>query len=140
MKLLILGTGKTGSLVADVARERRHTLETLRPADNPHSSALTADRLAPFDVVVDFTTPHCVLENIHTCVEAGKSMVVGTTGWYSELANVRKLVEQRGTGFLYGSNFFIGVNLFFDLVRKPVPTPQKEYFSYIYQLHYAHIK
>ncbi len=140
MKLLILGTGKTGSLVADVARERGHTLETLRSADNPHSSALTADRLAPFDVVVDFTTPHCVLENIHTCVEAGKSMVVGTTGWYSELANVRKLVEQRGTGFLYGSNFSIGVNLFFDLVRNAVPALQSEYFPQIYERHYAQKK
>jgi 4-hydroxy-tetrahydrodipicolinate reductase len=140
MKLLILGTGKTGSLVADVARERGHTLETLRSADNLHASALTADRLARFDIVLDFTTPHCVLENIQACVEASKSMVVGTTGWFSELANVRIQVEQRGTGFLYGANFSIGVNLFFYLVRSAAPAIQREYFPQIYERHYAQKK
>ncbi len=140
MRILLLGNGKTGSQVAEVARERGHQVEALRSADNPHASALTADRLAQFDVVVDFTTPHCVLESIHTCVDAGKSMVVGTTGWYSELANIRKLVEHRGTGFLYGSNFSIGVNLFFDLVRAAAPAIQREYFPQIYERHYAQKK
>src|SRR5690349_6615 len=99
MKILLLGTGKTGSLVAEIARERGHEIEILRSADNPQASALTNDRLSSIDMVIDFTTPNCVLENIHACVVAGKNMVVGTTGWYSELATVRKLVEQRGTGF-----------------------------------------
>ena len=140
MKLLILGIGKTGSLVAEVAREHGHVIESLHSTDNPHAVALTADRLSPFDVVVDFTAPHCVLENIHACVEAAKSMVVGTTGWYSELASIRKLVEQRGIGFLYGSNFSIGVNLFFDLVRAAVPAIQREYFPQIYERHHAQKK
>jgi 4-hydroxy-tetrahydrodipicolinate reductase len=140
MKLLLLGAGKTGSLVAQVARERGHVVETLRSADNPHASVLTADRLALFDAVVDFTTPHCVLENIHASVAAGKNMVVGTTGWYAELASVRKLVEQRGTGFLYGSNFSIGVNLFFDLVRAAAPAIQQQYCPHIYERHHAQKK
>src|SRR6266851_6761699 len=140
MKILLLGAGKTGSQVAEVARERAHELEILRSTDNQHTSALTKDRLSTTDVVIDFTAPDCVLENIRACVAAGKSMVVGTTGWYSELANVRKLVEQRGTGFLYGSNFSIGVNLFFDLVRNAVPALQSEYFPQIYERHYAQKK
>jgi 4-hydroxy-tetrahydrodipicolinate reductase len=137
MKLLLLGAGKTGSLVAEVARERGHSVEVLCSAENPRASALTIDRLSSIDVVIDFTTPHCVLENIEACVAAGKNMVVGTTGWHSEMGGVSKLVEQAGTGFLYGSNFSIGVNLFFDLVRQSVPALHQQYLAQIYERHHA---
>ena len=140
MKLLLLGAGKTGSLVGEVARERGHDVETLRSADNPNTSALTADRLAPFDCVIDFTTPQCVLAHIRACTEAGKSMVVGTTGWHSEMAGIRKLVEQHGTGFLCGSNFSVGVNLFFDLVRDAVAAMQQGYAARIYERHHTQKK
>jgi 4-hydroxy-tetrahydrodipicolinate reductase len=140
MKLLLLGAGKTGSLVAEVSRERGHEVEILRSTENPHASALKKDRLASVDVVLDFTTSHCVLENIHAVVAAGKSMVVGTTGWNAELASVRKRVEESGTGFLYGPNFSIGVNLFFDLVRQAVPALQQKYSAQIYERHHAQKK
>jgi len=137
MKFLLLGAGKTGCQVAEVARVRGHEVEIRRSADNAHASALTKEKLAAVDLVVDFTTPHCVLDNIHATVAAGKNMVVGTTGWYSELASVRKLVEQHGTGFLYSSNFSIGVNLFLDLVRAAVPAIQQQYCAHIYERHHA---
>src|SRR5450755_1959416 len=140
MKLLLLGTGKTGSLVAEVVRERGHEVEILRSAENQKAGALTKERLSSVDLVIDFTTPDSVLENIHATIAAGKNMVVGTTGWYSDLADVRKLVEQRGTGFLYGSNFSIGVNLFFDLVRQAVPALQQHYSAQIYERHQAEKK
>jgi 4-hydroxy-tetrahydrodipicolinate reductase len=140
MNLLLLGAGKTGSLVAEVARERGHEVETLRSADNRQASALVNDRLSSVGTIIDFTTPHCVLENIHAAIAAGKNMVVGTTGWYAELASVRKMVEQRGTGFLYGSNFSIGVNLFFDLVRQAAPAIQQQYLAHIYERHHAQKK
>src|SRR6266567_6180825 len=140
MKLLLLGTGKTGSLVAEVAVERGHEIEILRSAENQHASALTNNRLSSIDVVIDFTSPHSVLENMDATIAAGKNMVVGTTGWYSELASVRQLVEQRGIGFLYGSNFSIGVNLFFDLVRQATPALQQQYLAHIYERHHAQKK
>ena len=67
-------------------------------------------------------------------------MVVGTTGWYSDLDSVSKLVEQHETGFLYGSNFSIGVNLFFDLVRQAPPAIQQQYLAHIYERHHAQKK
>src|SRR6266436_5480301 len=140
MNILILGAGKTGSLVAEVAAERGHVVETLRSHANPQASALTQLKLAPFEVVIDLTTPLCVVENIRACIAAGKNMVVGTTGWYSELASVRKLVEQRRIAFLYGSNFSIGVNLFFDLVRQASPALQQQYLPHIYERHHAQKK
>src|SRR5690348_11502316 len=140
MKILLLGCGKTGSLVAQVARERGREVEVLRAADNPRASALTEPRLAPFDVVIEFTTPHCVLDNIRACLSARKNMVVGTTGWYSELPKVKADVERHGIGFLYGSNFSIGVNLFFDLVHAAVSALQHQYGAQIYERHHEQKK
>jgi 4-hydroxy-tetrahydrodipicolinate reductase len=140
MDLLLLGAGKTGSLVADVARDRGHQVETLRSRENADAAGLTEEKLAGVDVVVDFTTPDCVLPNIHACLAAGKNMVVGTTGWYSEIPQVRALVDRRKTGFLYGSNFSIGVNLFFDLVRAARPALDQRYLAHIYERHHVHKK
>ena len=137
MRFLLLGAGKTGSLVAEVARDRGHDVEILRSAENRRASALVKERLSAVDVAIDFTTSDCVVENVRACVAAGKSMVVGTTGWHSELASIRKLVEQRGTGFLYGANFSIGVNLFFDVVRQAAPALQQQYLAQIYERHHA---
>ncbi|HEV2697682.1 MAG TPA: dihydrodipicolinate reductase C-terminal domain-containing protein [Terriglobales bacterium] len=136
MKILLLGCGKTGSLVAEVARERGHELETLRSSDNADASGLSGKRLDSIDVVIDFTTPHCVLGNINACLDARKNMVVGTTGWYSELASVRANVELHKTGFVYGSNFSIGVNLFFDLIQSAAPALAHRYSAQIYERHH----
>lgn len=140
MKILLLGSGKTGSLVAQVARDRGHEVSTLRSAENMNASGLSRDRLARIDVVVDFTTPHCVLENIEACIAGGANMVVGTTGWYTELTKVRTKVEESQTGFLYGSNFSIGVNLFFELVRVAAPAMEHHYSAQIYERHHAEKK
>ena len=136
----MLGAGKTGSLVAAVARERGHEVETLRSAENQSASGLTDGRLDSFDCAIDFTTPHCVLENIQACLRARRNMVVGTTGWYADLKAVSAAVEKHGTGFLYGSNFSIGVNLFFELVRTAVPALQHGYLAHIYERHHAQKK
>lgn len=140
MKILLLGSGKTGSLVAQVARERGHEVDVLHSADNPNASGLTKQRVAPADVIVDFTTPDCVMGNIQACVAAGKNIVVGTTGWYGEVENVRRLVQEHNTGFLYGSNFSIGVNLFFELVRAAAPALKHAYGPQIYERHHEQKK
>jgi 4-hydroxy-tetrahydrodipicolinate reductase len=116
VKLLILGRGKTGSLVAEVARERSHEITLVCSADNPGATALTAEKLRDIEAVIDFTIPQAVLGNIEACVGAGKNMVVGTTGWYGDLDKVRQSVERNGTGFLYAANFSIGINLLFEVI------------------------
>jgi 4-hydroxy-tetrahydrodipicolinate reductase len=140
MNILLLGAGKTGSLVAEAARERGHVVTVLRSSDNAHGSGLTRELLTPVDVVVDFTTPDCVLANIRACLAAKKNMVVGTTGWYAEIPKIRADVESLGSGFLYGSNFSIGVNLFFDLVQTSAPALQHNYLPHIYERHHAQKK
>src|SRR6516165_8834078 len=118
MLILVLGKGKTGSLVAEVARERGHGVRALDINDNQKASALTAPNLAGVDVVIDFTAPEAAVENMRAVLSLGKRIVVGTTGWYSQLAEVRELAARRGGGLLYGTNFSIGVQNLFRLTAE----------------------
>jgi len=140
MKLLILGRGKTGSLVAEVAVERKHHIQIVGTKENGAGTALTPENLREIDAVIDFTAPHCVLANIEACVKAGKNMVVGTTGWHNEIDTVRKLVEQHETGFVYAANFSIGVNLFFDAVRAAAAALRHDYSGQIFERHHVQKK
>lgn len=140
MNFLILGRGKTGSLVAEVARERGHQVHVLCAAENPNASALTPGTLAHIDVVIDFTTPHAVLENITACVSAGKNIVVGTTGWHEDLPRIRQMVKKKGAGLLYASNFSIGVNLFFEVAKTAAAALRHQYFGQIFERHHVHKK
>ena len=140
MNLLLLGGGKTGSLVAEVARERKHHVRVLRSTDNPRASALVPANLENVDVVVDFTNPASALENVMACASAGKNMVVGTTGWYAEMPRVRDVVISAGTGLIYGANFSIGVNLFFQVAQASAAALQHGYHGQIFERHHAHKK
>jgi 4-hydroxy-tetrahydrodipicolinate reductase len=140
MNILILGRGKTGSLVAEVARERNHHVTVIYAADNQQASALTAKGLNKIDTVIDFTIPQAVLLNIEACIRAGKNMVVGTTGWYGEVARVRQMVEMSGTAFLYGANFSFGINLFYDVARTAAAALQHQYLGQIFERHHAQKK
>ena len=140
MHLLILGRGKTGSLVAEVAQQRHHKTQILGSADNAGGAGLRRERLDAVDLVIDFTTPAAVMANITAVCAAGKNMVVGTTGWHGELPRVRKLVEQHKTGLVYAANFSIGVNLFFDVARAAGAAPLYGYLPQIFERHHAHKK
>jgi len=140
MNILVLGRGKTGSLVAEIAGQRRHHVRVAGAKENADASALLADKLHDVDAVIDFTAPHCVLANIEAGVTAGKNMIVGTTGWYKEIDRVRLLVERHNTGFLYAANFSIGVNLFFDVARAAAAALRHDYSGQIFERHHVHKK
>lgn len=140
MKLLVLGRGKTGSLVAEVARERGHSVHVLGGQENPRASALTAEFLRDIAVVIDFTAPDAVVANIEASVGCGKSIVVGTTGWHGEVPRIREIVQRTGSGLLYGSNFSLGVNLFFDIARTAAAELQHRYSGEIFERHHAEKK
>lgn len=137
MKLLVLGNGKTGSLVSEVARERAHDVTVLTGADNPHARGLYKASLRGVDMVIDFTRPDAVLENITACARAGSSMVVGTTGWYGHLDEVRRTVAEHGIGFIYASNFSVGMNLFFKLAAQAAAAAAYGYTISITEKHHA---
>jgi 4-hydroxy-tetrahydrodipicolinate reductase len=114
MQFLILGKGKTGSLVADVARERGHAVRALDINDNRDASALTAVTLKGVDVVIDFTAPEAAVQNMRAVLAQGGRIVVGTTGWYAHLEEMRSLAH-KGGALLYGTNFSMGVQKLFRL-------------------------
>jgi len=140
MNLLVLGRGKTGSLVAKLAAERKHHTRVVGSKENASGEALTPEKLREIDAVIDFTAPHCVLANIEAGVKAGKNMVVGTTGWYKEIDHVRGLVERHNTGFVYAANFCVGVNLFFEIARTAAAALNHDYSGQIFERHHAQKK
>ncbi len=140
MNLLLLGRGKTGSLVAEVAAERNHQVTVLDAEKNRGGAGLTPERLGMCDAVIDFTTPQAVIANIETCVRAKKNIVVGTTGWNAELGRVRELVERSGSGFVYGANFSVGVNLFYEVARASATALRHQYSGQIFERHHVHKK
>jgi 4-hydroxy-tetrahydrodipicolinate reductase len=113
MLLLVLGKGKTGSLVAQIAREHGHSVRVLDLRENTGASALTAPTVAQVDVVLDFTSPTAAVENIRACLALGARIVVGTTGWYDRLNEMKALAIRRGGALLYGTNFSLSVQELF---------------------------
>jgi 4-hydroxy-tetrahydrodipicolinate reductase len=115
MRVLVLGMGKTGKLVAAIAAERGHSVHVLDAKENANASSLTAPFVAGFDVVIDFTTPDAAIQNMRACLATGAKMVIGTTGWYDKLADMRGLAERKQAGLLYGTNFSVGVQVMFQV-------------------------
>jgi len=118
MKIALIGYGKMGRLVEEVAR--RQSIETVARFDESHP--LRADEetrgfLAGVDMLIDFSVPNAVLENIRQAAALSMNLVIGTTGWHDQLDEARKIVESNGIGLVYGSNFSLGVNLFYQIVE-----------------------
>jgi 4-hydroxy-tetrahydrodipicolinate reductase len=138
VNILVLGRGKTGALVAEMARERQHDVLSLASQENQDGRALTPATLSGINAVIDFTTPHAVIANIIRCVEAGVPVVVGTTGWTQHMEKVREL-ERKGA-LLYGSNFSIGMNFFFKAMQAIAPILKHDYRGSIVERHHVHKK
>jgi 4-hydroxy-tetrahydrodipicolinate reductase len=112
MKLALIGYGKMGQMVEQAAlREGIEVVAVLDPV------AGTRGELKEADVCIDFTEPNAAIDNIKAAAAAQVAMVVGTTGWYDRLDEARALVEQSGIGFVYSSNFSVGVNLMFKIAH-----------------------
>src|ERR1700742_3199038 len=115
MRILVLGVGKTGKLVAEIAAARGHSVHVLDATENKDAAALTPPFVAGFDVIIDFTTPGAVVQNMRACLATGARMVIGTTGWYDKLADMRGLAERKQAGLLYGTNFSVSVQVMLQI-------------------------
>ncbi|HUG28324.1 MAG TPA: dihydrodipicolinate reductase C-terminal domain-containing protein [Gemmatimonadales bacterium] len=118
MRIAIIGTGKMGRAVAEVARERGHDIvTTIGGGDNHQGAAITADRLASAEVVVEFTRPDSVVGNLERLIAIGVPVVTGTTGWGDQLERIASLVSARGGSLLHAPNFSTGVALLLRAAR-----------------------
>lgn len=138
MKIVLLGYGKMGQLIERYALKRDHDVVLIVDEDN--RSSITAEELAEADVAIDFSTPHAALDNIHLCFDADLPIVVGTTGWYEQLDDIRTQCEEGGHSMLYGSNFSIGVNVFFHINKllAKAMNPYKQYDVQVEEIHHIH--
>ncbi|WP_295336042.1 4-hydroxy-tetrahydrodipicolinate reductase [Flavobacterium sp.] len=109
MKIALLGYGKMGKVIERIALERGHEIVLRKDASNTYNGLENAD------VAIDFSVPTAAVDNISTCLSANVPVVSGTTGWLDRYDEMVRLCEAKNGTFLYGSNFSLGVNLFFEL-------------------------
>lgn len=109
MKIALLGYGRMGKVIERIALERGHEI-VLRKG-----SSDTFEDLQKADVAIDFSIPDAAVSNISTCLEQGIPVISGTTGWLENYHEMVKLCEEQNGAFIYGSNFSLGVNIFFEL-------------------------
>lgn len=118
MRFAIVGGGRMGRAVAELAMGRGHEILTIiTGAENPGGEALTADRLSGADVVVEFTRPEAVVANLDRLIPLGVPVVTGTTGWSAHLERISTLVTTRGTALLHAPNFSVGVAVLMRAAR-----------------------
>lgn len=135
MKIAILGYGKMGRIIEQLAIERGHEIALKVNIDNLDD--LTIANLRKADVAIDFSTPDTVLGNIELCFDAQVPVVVGTTGWYGRLQEIKNKCVSSNNTLLYASNFSIGVNVFF-YVNKILAKIMNRYPQYEVQVEEIH--
>ena len=116
MKIALIGYGKMGKAIEEIALEKGHEIVLKIDLKNQHLMKL--DNLSKAEVAIEFTGPESAYENIKTCLEAGIPVVAGSTGWIGQMEEIKSICKEKKGCFLYASNFSIGVNLFFELNRK----------------------
>jgi 4-hydroxy-tetrahydrodipicolinate reductase len=109
MRIALLGYGKMGKVIERIALERGHEI-VLRK-----TSGSTFEGLSNADAAIDFSIPDAAVTNITECLNNNIPVVSGTTGWLENYHNVAQLCEEKNGAFIYGSNFSLGVNVFFEL-------------------------
>lgn len=118
LNVALLGHGKMGKLIAQLAAQRgMQVQQILRSETNCEGVGITKRSFQGIDVCLDFTTPAAVVENIRRVAGCGCHLVVGTTGWYERLDEVREIIERAGVGMVYAPNFSLGVQLFYRVAR-----------------------
>jgi 4-hydroxy-tetrahydrodipicolinate reductase len=116
MKIALIGYGKMGKAIEEIALQKNHEIVLKIDVDNAYD--LTEKNLLQADVAIEFTGPHSAVQNIYKCFEAGIPLVCGSTGWLEKLEEVKKTCIEKNAAFLYASNYSIGVNIFFEVNKK----------------------
>lgn len=136
MKIALVGYGKMGKIIDDIAQKRGHEV-VARLNETP-----TLENLNNPDVVIEFSQPEVAFNNIKSCLENKIPVVCGTTGWLTQKPEIEKIAAENDTAFLYGSNFSLGVNLFFALNEKLAVLMKNfdEYSCQLEEVHHVHKK
>jgi 4-hydroxy-tetrahydrodipicolinate reductase len=116
MRIALLGYGKMGKAIEEIALERGHTI--VLKIDENNTGDMTKENLSKADVAIEFTNPHSAYDNIKKTIGFGTPIVSGSTGWTDKLGELETYCKQQGGSFIYASNYSVGVNIFFEVNKK----------------------
>lgn len=134
MNIAILGNGKMGKEISQLAKKRGHNIIHTADSKNPATSI----DISNADVAIEFSTPTTAFQNIAHAINNGIPVISGTTGWLDELKKINELCIKKNGAFIYSSNFSLGVNIFFELNKKLANLMQnQDYETKIHEIHHT---
>jgi 4-hydroxy-tetrahydrodipicolinate reductase len=140
MKIALIGYGKMGHMIEEIAQQRGH--EIVLKIHSGNREAFTKDNLSKADVAIEFTGPDSAFDNVKKCLESGTPVVSGSTGWNDKINTARSICEEMNGSFLHASNFSIGVNIFFELneLLAKLMASQQDYDVTMKEVHHTQKK
>jgi 4-hydroxy-tetrahydrodipicolinate reductase len=116
MNIALLGYGKMGKAIEEIAIQRGHSI--ILKIDENNTNDFTRENISKADVAIEFTSPHSAYDNVKKTIEFGVAVVCGSTGWLSKIDEIKNICTKRNGAFVYASNFSVGVNIFFEVNKK----------------------
>lgn len=140
MKIVLIGYGKMGKAIEEVAVQRGHQI--VLKIDQPNLHEFTKENIANADAAIEFTSPHSAFENVKQCLAFGIPVVCGSTGWTDQLEELKTFCHNNKGSFSYSSNYSVGVNIFFEVNKRlaALMAPHKEYEVILEETHHTQKK
>ena len=140
MNIALIGYGKMGKAIEEIALQRGHKI--VLKVDDDNLADFTKENVGKADVAIEFTGPHSAYNNVKGIIEFGAPVVSGSTGWTDRIDEINRLCKERNGSFLYASNFSVGVNIFFELNKKlaSLMASHNEYAIIMEEIHHTQKK
>jgi 4-hydroxy-tetrahydrodipicolinate reductase len=140
MKIALIGYGKMGKAIEEIAVSKGH--EIVLKIDVQNSHELTKENIQKADVAIEFTGPHSAFENVKKCIELGIPVVSGSTGWLEKWNEIAAACKANNGCIVYSSNYSIGVNLFFEVNKQlaKLMEPYNDYDVSMTEIHHTEKK
>lgn len=137
MNIALIGYGKMGKAIEEIAVQRGH--KVVLTIDQPNLHDFTKEKISKVNTAIEFTGPESAYDNIKKCIEYGIPVVSGSTGWTDRLDEMKTFCVERNGTFIYSSNFSVGVNIFFEINKKlaSLMANQKEYEVILEEIHHT---
>ena len=140
MKIALIGYGKMGKAIEEIAVNRGH--EIVLKIDEYNLADFNKQNISKADAAIEFTGPHSAYENVRKALGFDIPVVCGSTGWLEKLDEIKKLCSDRNGSFIHTSNFSVGVNIFFEINKKLafLMSPRKDYEVQVTEIHHTEKK
>lgn len=137
MRIALIGYGKMGKAIEEVAVQRGH--QVVVKIDQPNLHEFTKENMANADVAIEFTSPHSAYDNVKKCLEFGVPVVCGSTGWTDRLEELKSYCKDNNGSFVYSSNYSVGVTIFFEVNKKlaALMAPHHDYEVILEEIHHT---